>query len=262
MTVSRLGFEQFISLAEQLGCVGVECRNDLPGPLFDGMRPSLAGDRIKQAGLKLLSLAEVKRFDRLTEADLNDVLLLLDIAAAAGAEGVALIPANDGELPSVDSTGVASAIELIAPHLAERGLVGLFEPLGFSTCAVRFKLPVVELLEKLELTSQFKLVHDTFHHHVAKDPDLVAGHTGLVHLSGVTDKAAGVDDMRDPHRGLVDRDDRLDNVGQIQQLIAGGYEGAFSFEAFSPAVHVDENPFDNLAESIRWIDAALLEEAA
>ena len=262
MTVARLGFEQLISVALRLGCIGVECRNDLPGALFDGMRPSQAGDLIKQASLRLLSLAEVKQFDRLTSDSLDEILLLLDIAAAAGAEGVALIPANDGDFNPSDPSGLSAAIELIAPHLAERQLTGLIEPLGFNTCAVRHKQPVIYLLEKLGLTSQFKLLHDTFHHHVATDSEFAAAHIGLVHLSGVTHPTLGIGEMRDPHRGLVDQDDRLDNIGQIQQLVADGYDGAFSFEAFSLAIHTEDNPFDNLAESIRWINAALLEEAA
>lgn len=262
MTVARLGFEPFIALAQRLGCVGVECRNDLPGPLFDGMRPSQAGQMIKDSGLRLLALAEVKHFDRLSSDDLDEVLLLLDIANAAGAEAVALIPANDGQSLSNDLSSLQSAIELIAPHLQQRGLVGLIEPLGFSTCAIRTKQPVVALLQKLELTSQFRLVHDTFHHHVASDQDMFPTHTGLVHISGVVDQNAGLNDMRDPHRGLVDQHDRLDNIGQIRRLMAAGYDGPVSFEAFSPAVHAEQNPFDLLAESIRWIDAALREEAA
>ncbi|MEP0943243.1 MAG: TIM barrel protein [Rhizobiaceae bacterium] len=277
MTVARLGFEQFIAVSQRLGCVGVECRNDLPGPLFDGMRPSQAGDLIQQAGLRLLALAEVKRFNCLTEADLHDVLLLLDIAAAAGAESVALIPANDGlandgpanddpeyieTSDAADQSGLASAIELIAPHLQQRNLIGLIEPLGFATCAVRYKQPVVELLNSLGQGSRFKLVHDTFHHHVAGDPNFAAAHTGVVHLSGVKDKHVSADEMRDLHRGLVDQHDQLNNITQIQKLLAAGYDGAFSFEAFSPALHAEENPFDLLAETIQWIDAALLEEAA
>ena len=262
MTVARMGFEEFVALARRLGCVGVECRNDLPGPLFDGLRPSQAGNLIKDAGLRLLALAEVKQFDRLTEDQMDDVLLLLDIANAAGAEAVALIPANDGQSDPSDLSGLQAAIDLIAPHLNERGLIGLIEPLGFSTCAIRTKAPVVELLETTGHSARFRLVHDTFHHHVAADADLAPAHTGLVHLSGVTDPGLGPDDMRDSHRGLVDQDDRLDNIGQIRALVSAGYDGVLSFEAFSPAVHAEQHPFDLLAESIQWIDAALREEAA
>ena len=71
--------------------------------------------------------------------------------------------------------------------------------------------------------------------------------TGLVHISGVTDAAVSVPDMRDPHRVLVDRDDRLGNIAQIRALLAGGYAGPFSFEPFAPAVHALASPGEAVA---------------
>ena len=38
-TASRLDFAAFLDLAADLGCVGVEPRNDLGRPLFDGIAP-------------------------------------------------------------------------------------------------------------------------------------------------------------------------------------------------------------------------------
>jgi 2-keto-myo-inositol isomerase len=38
-TVSRLGYAAFLDLALELGCVGVEPRNDLGRPFFNEMRP-------------------------------------------------------------------------------------------------------------------------------------------------------------------------------------------------------------------------------
>ena len=266
MTVARMGFEPFVALAHRLGCVGVECRNDLSDELFDGLSPGRAGEEIRSAGLRLLVLAEVGQFDRLDPSRLHETIALMDAAAEAGAESVALIPANDrpehqgGE--DFDPSGLASAIELIAPHLSERNLTGLIEPLGFRTCAVRYKRPVVDLLNRLGLSGRIKLVHDTFHHDVAEDAEFCAAQTGMVHISGVTDSMLTREEMRDPHRELVDKQDRLGNVDQIRRLMDEGYEGPVSFEAFSPAIHQLDNPFDELAESIQWIDAALLQEAA
>jgi 2-keto-myo-inositol isomerase len=266
MTVARMGFESFVALAHRLGCVGIECRNDISDRLFDGLSPALAGGKIRSAGLRLLVLAEVGQFDRLDPVRLEETIVLLDAAAEAGAEGVALIPANDrAEQQSsneFDPSGLTAAIELIAPHLEERSLTGLIEPLGFQTCAVRYKKPVVDLLNQLGQSGRFKLVHDTFHHEVAGDEDFCVAETGMVHISGVTDASLARNEMRDPHRELVDKQDRLGNVEQIRRLLDEGYEGPISFEAFSPAVYSLDNPFDKLAESIQWIDAALLEEAA
>ena len=44
MTVAKLSYADLLDLAAGLGCVGVEVRNDLPQPLFDGMAPEAAGD--------------------------------------------------------------------------------------------------------------------------------------------------------------------------------------------------------------------------
>ena len=73
--------------------------------------------------------------------------------------------------------------------------------------------------------------------------------TGLVHISGVTDKAQTAATMRDPHRVLVDTRDMIDNSGQIRKLWAGGYKGAFSFEPFATIVHKDANIARSLAAS-------------
>jgi len=77
--------------------------------------------------------------------------------------------------------------------------------------------------------------------------------TGLVHISGVVDPAVLVADMRDPHRVLVDGKDRLDNVGQVRALIAGGYEGPFSFEPFAAEVHALADPATALKASMAFI---------
>ena len=81
--------------------------------------------------------------------------------------------------------------------------------------------------------ADFRLVHDTFHHHLAGEAALFPALTGLVHISGVDDPALGVADMRDAHRVLVTGGDRLGNVAQIRALFAAGYDGFLSFEPFA-----------------------------
>jgi len=68
--------------------------------------------------------------------------------------------------------------------------------------------------------------------------------------------------MRDPHRGLVDAQDRIGNVAQIRALLDAGYDGPLSFEPFSPAVQQLADPAGALAGSIAFIRAGLLREAA
>ena len=84
---------------------------------------------------------------------------------------------------------------------------------------------------------RFKLVHDTFHHHLAGGGPIFPEHTGIVHISGVVDPALKPEEMQDGHRILVDADDRLGNIEQIRALLDAGYDGAFSYEPFSPEVH-------------------------
>ncbi len=100
------------------------------------------------------------------------------------------------------------------PMLEAHDLIGLVEPLGFEACALRYKEEAVEAIESLGATARFKLVHDTFHHTLAGGGPIFADHTGIVHISGVTDPSLAVSEMRDKHRVLVTRNDRLGNIEQ------------------------------------------------
>ena len=63
--------------------------------------------------------------------------------------------------------------------------------------------------------------------------------------------------MLDGHRVLVDDGDRLQNLPQIRALLAGGYDGAFSFEPFAPEVHDAADPEAALKTSMDHIRSAL-----
>jgi 2-keto-myo-inositol isomerase len=99
----------------------------------------------------------------------------------------------------------------------------------------------------------FRLVHDTFHHHLAGEAEMYPERTGLVHISGVTDRALTVADMRDADRVLVDEADRLGNVAQIKALHAGGYRGALSFEPFAESVQKAPDIALRLTASMRFV---------
>ncbi|MGO4139887.1 hypothetical protein ACEQ6A_36365, partial [Rhizobium brockwellii] len=47
------------------------------------------------------------------------------------------------------------------------GIIGLVEPLGFEICSLRSKTEAAEEIRELGAESTFRLVHDTFHHHLA-----------------------------------------------------------------------------------------------
>lgn len=264
MTVARLSFVQLVDLAASLGCVGIEVRNDLPQPLFDGMDPATAGQMVRDRGLRILTLAEVKRFNDWSDAKAAEALALMKIAVACGAEAVSLIPRNDnlGMGNGERQANLRLALKALKPMLEDHGLIGLVEPLGFEICALRLKSEAVEAIEALGALGRFKLVHDTFHHHIAHGGPFFAAHTGIVHISGVSDQQVSVSEMADRHRVLVDGSDRLGNVAQIHALITAGYAGPISFEAFSPDVHGLTDPAAALATSFDFIRAGLAAKAA
>ncbi|MCX7288253.1 MAG: TIM barrel protein [Rhodobacterales bacterium] len=244
MTVARLSFRDLVALAARLGCVGIEVRNDLPQPLFDGMDPGEAGDLARAAGLRLLAVAEVKRFNDWSEDKAAEALALMKIARTAGAEAVSLIPRNDnlGMGNGERQAALRLALKALKPMLEDHDLLGMVEPLGFEICALRSKSEAVEGIEAVGGIGRFKLVHDTFHHTLAHGGPLFPEHTGIVHVSGVVDQEVSLSQMRDPHRVLVTPGDRLGNIDQIAALQAAGWIGPVSFEAFSPAVHALPDP--------------------
>jgi 2-keto-myo-inositol isomerase len=259
MTVARLSFAQLVDLAAELGMVGIEVRNDLPQPLFDGMDPAAAGDLIRAKGLRLLALAEVKRFNDWSEAKAAEALALMKIAQAAGAEAVSLIPRNDNlaMAEAERTTALKAALAGLKPMLEDHGLTGMVEPLGFPVCALRHKAWAVEGIEAVGGKGRFKLVHDTFHHTLAHGGPLFPEHTGIVHISGVEDAAVEVEAMQDAHRVLVGPQDRLGNLDQLRALKAAGWTGPVSYEAFAPQTHALTDPASALRASMDFITAGL-----
>jgi 2-keto-myo-inositol isomerase len=264
MTAARVTYAALLDLAAGLGCIGVEVRNDLPQPLFDGLDPAQAGELARERGLRLLAVAEVKRFNDWSPDKAAEALALMKIAKAAGAEAVSLIPRNDnqGMGNGERQAALRVALKALKPMLEDHGLTGMIEPLGFEICALRLKSEAVEGIEAVGGTGRFKLVHDTFHHTLAHGGALFPGHTGIVHVSGVVDQGVGISDMRDPHRVLVTAGDRLGNVEQIAALTAAGWTGPVSTEAFSPDVHAYADPSAELAKSFDFIRSGLAQRAA
>lgn len=264
MAAPSLGYVALLDLASQLGCAGVEFRNDLPGTLFGGDTPETVAAALRARSLRLFALAEVKAFNAFTDDTRTRADALMATARACGAGGVALIPRNDGARMARDEAraDLTTALRELAPLLEQHGLIGLVEPLGFESCPLRHKADAVEAIEALGLAHRFRLVHDTFHHHLAGGGPIFAAHTAMVHISGVTDPSLAVNDMRDAHRVLVDGDDRLGNLTQIAALNDAGYDGPLSYEPFSPEIHALRDPAPEFARSIQFIRSGLSGHAA
>ncbi|MDI7861569.1 TIM barrel protein [Rhizobiaceae bacterium n13] len=267
MSAPGLDCRSFIDLAAGLDCLGVELRNDLSDkklsdrPFFDGEDPATIGAYARERGIRILGLSEAYGFNNWNPQMAEKVRLLIAQAATSGAESISLIPRNDApvQTASARAGNLRTALAAILPMIADAGIIALIEPLGFTTSSLRYKREAVEAIEAVGGEKSFRLVHDTFHHHLAEEVEYFPEYTGIVHISGVVDPALAVDEMRDEHRTLVDDRDRLGNVAQIRTLIGLGYEGAFSFEPFSPVVHALSDPvaefrrsFDHIRSAASW----------
>lgn len=260
MVAPRLPLPQFIETAKALGIDKIEIRNDLAGnAILDGTTPETVRQLTRVANLEIISINALQRFNEWTAARAQEAEELAAYAEACGAEALVLVPVNDGsgKAEGERQGNLRLALKGLIPILEKHSLIGLVEPLGFKICSLRSKREAVEAIAAVGGNDRFKLVHDTFHHVLAGEPEIFPERTGLVHISGVEDQAVSIDDMRDPHRVMVGRRDRLDNVGQIKALQAAGYVGPFSFEPFSADVHASQDPVSMVRESIAHIANAL-----
>lgn len=260
MTTPQLSFVALLDLAARLGCVGVEARNDIARPLFDGLSPQDAGQMARDKGLRLIGLSQIYPFNLWDAEREAEVRSLLEVAKLAGAETISLIPRNDGAgLGNGErQANLRVALKAILPMLQDTGLVALVEPLGFLRSSLRSKADLMDTIAMIDGAEHFKLVHDTFHHTLAGGGQLFPAQTGIVHISGVTDQSVSLDEMEDAHRVLVDADDRLGNITQIRSLLDSGYTGPFSYECFSPSTHEMADPYAEIKRSFEFISSGLL----
>lgn len=256
MCAPGLSIPQFFDLAKTVGAEGVEIRNDIDGnAIIDGTLPDVIAREASARDLRLISINALQRFNEWNEEREAEARELVDYAKACGAEALVLVPTNDGSgrANGERQANLRIALKALRPILQEAGVMGFVEPLGFESCSLRYKSEAVEVIEALGANDTFRVVHDTFHHYLAGEDQLFPAHTGLVHISGVTDGAISTKEMRDGHRVLVDHNDRLNNIGQISALQAQGYGGVLSFEPFSEAVHRLPDLSAALAQSMALI---------
>lgn len=249
----KLTLADFFAMTRRLGATEVEIRNDLPDVLGQ-MDPSQVRAEAARQGITILSINALYPFN-VWSGDLPDrAVAMADYAQACGAQALVMCPLNDGTPVSFDD--LVAALQAMKPVLDARGLIGLVEPLGFPVSSLRLKSTAIDAINAAGGAGTYRLMHDTFHHHLAGETEFFPDWTGLVHISGVVDPGVAVDDMLDAHRVLVDGQDRLGNLSQISALIRGGYRGAFSFEPFAAQVHDDPDPEAALEASIGHIRSA------
>jgi 2-keto-myo-inositol isomerase len=260
-----LPVREFIDLAANLGCQGVELRNDLvekgvsSAAFFDGHTPAEIGEYAREKKVRLLGLSEVYGFNRWSEDIYDKVKRLIEEARQSGAESISLIPSNDGaEQADGERLGdIQAALSKVLPLLMDAGLIALVEPLGFKSSSLRYKREAVAAIDAVGGRDHFRLVHDTFHHHLSGETEFFPDMTGIVHISGVVDGELSPDQMKDGDRVLVDDRDWLGNVQQIRSLVSLGFRGAHSYEPFARSVHLDRNVQKSIGASMTYLQGEL-----
>ncbi|WP_277950785.1 TIM barrel protein [Pantoea agglomerans] len=234
-----LTLPQFFKLVSQLGIHNVELRNDMPsGRVTD----DLTGDKVKalarESGIRIVTINALYPFNQLNEEVLQRTRQLLSDAQAVGAESLVLCPLNDGT--PISAADTVSALKTLAPLFAEAGIQGLVEPLGFPQSSLRSATQAQTLIQ--EAGVPFRLLIDTFHHHLFEDAEqtfeqeIDIQQIGLVHLSGVTDPRP-VNQLTDEERIMLSADDRLRSKQQVERLEKMGYTGLYAFEPFSSVMN-------------------------
>ena len=260
MAAPRLDVAEFFALSARLGCTEAEIRNDLAGQaILDGTTPAAIRAAAAKHGQKIITINALQRFNEWSATRAAEAGDLARWCAETGAAALILVPKNDGTGcdDGERKTNLAEALRGLAPILERHAIMGFVEPLGFESCSLRRKSEVAEVILALGLADRFRITHDTFHHYLAGEAATFPDLTGLIHISGVTDPAVAVADMRDSHRVLVDAADRVGNIAQIRALLAAGVTASCSFEPFAAAVHDSATLPDDLSASMTYIRGAL-----
>jgi 2-keto-myo-inositol isomerase len=224
----------------------VELRNDLQDRgIIDEYEPEHIVELLNRYDLKVITINALQKFNLASRlGTLQEELSgLIDLACSIGCPAIVLCPNNDPN-DSRDADQVFSetvtALQAFAPLLERGERWGYIEPLGFSESSLRSLETAYRVIQESG-RSCYKIVHDTFHHHLGPDTlsSLSAGYdiscTGLIHVSGV-EEALPDDQYRDGHRLLTGPNDRLNSREQIRFLEKLGYTGDISFEPFSEEV--------------------------
>lgn len=242
-----LHLEKFFKLAVDLNLKKVELRNDLPGVgIIDAYSPQQARELSDQYGIQIITINALQHFNlgTMLPGRIAELRELAALSASIACEAIVLCPhndVNDSRSPEQCFTEAVAALKAFAPIFEENGLMGYVEPLGFEESSLRSLVTAMKAIQESGC-ERYKIVHDTFHHHLGPDTletlenEYDVSYTGLIHISGV-ESAIPVNHFRDAHRILVSSADHLKSREQVEKLIALGYSGDISFEPFAEDVH-------------------------
>lgn len=241
IAIPKLGLRDFYNVVSQMGLSFVELRNDLNGMgVIDDLSPKDAKNMASDIGVNVLTINTIQKFNLIShqEKTIEEIKKMIELCKLIDCPAIVLCPDNDID----DQQNTQKYIENTAMSLKKYGalfkdaeILALVEPLGFeTTSSIRTKNMALEAINASGYDSSvYKIVHDTFHHHIAKEIECFANFTGLVHISGVNNTDIPIDQIHDKHRVLIDEKDILKNKKQMEIFESSGYKGCYSFEPFS-----------------------------
>jgi len=195
--------------------------------------------------VEILTINALQKFNlgAILPQTIKELKKLINLSLSISCKVIVLCPnndINDKRNPEEIFKETVKALKSFGPLFQDSGMQGYLEPLGFEECSLRSIVIAMKAIQESGYPV-YKIVHDTFHHHIGPDTfdtienDYDISYTGLVHISGVECNIP-VDEYRDNHRVLVSEQDRLQTKEQIALLLKLGYAGNISFEPFSEKV--------------------------
>ena len=138
MTAPRFEVGEFFRLAHSLGLSEVEIRNDLSGnAILDGTAAATVRALADQAGVTIIAINALQRFNEWTAEREREATELADYAEVCGAKALVLVPVNDGSgrANGERQGNLRVALKALRTILSSRGITGLVGPLGFEICS-------------------------------------------------------------------------------------------------------------------------------
>jgi len=237
----QIPLAEFLKFTADLGMRYAEVRNDFTDKgILDGLSDRELGKALAEHGVKIVSINALYPFEygKLLKENVEKLKLLVAEAKRIDCPYIVMCPFNEAKdrRSSAERAGdLVSALDAYGPPLAEAGMKGLIEPLGFEVSSLRTKRAALDGIARCAYPDSFMLLHDTFHHFLSGEQDLFPKQTGLVHVSGVVagkPKSAITDD----DRILVTPEDIMDTRGQVRALCDGGCAAPISYEPFAPSI--------------------------
>ncbi|MCX7788353.1 MAG: TIM barrel protein [Spirochaetes bacterium] len=255
----RLGLQEFMDVAQDLGISKIELRNDLPGiGIIDSYTPKEVRTFCNERGVSIISINAIQKFNLgpMRKTALEELKRLIDLAKEIDCSALVLCPNNDptdSRKPAQIRKETIEALHSMGPLFQSANIIGLVEPLGFQISSLSSAQEALDMIRSSEFFC-YRVLLDTFHHYLGPDTleDLGTGippkEIGLVHISGVEDPILK-ENLRDEHRVFPTPTDRLNSKAQVQRLVEKGYTGNVSFEPFSSRVQT--LPLETLKQKIR-----------